>query len=272
MKVWLNGDVTEAGTVIRFDDRGFTLGDGLFETLAVRDGEPVLVEAHLRRLRHGCESLVFPSIYSGDVLREAMAATIAANGIVHGVLRLTVTRGPTRRGLLPPEATAPTVLMTAEPTPPVPPAPARVVTAGESRRNEHSALSRIKSLNYLDGILAAMEAKRRGAEDALLLNTAGALAEATASNLFAVLDGRAVTPPVADGALPGIMRAVVRELLDADERTLRPDDLTAAAEVFLTNSAGIRPVVLIDDRPVGTGKPGPVWASLGGLALGRSQP
>ena len=272
MKVWLNGDLADAGAVIRFDDRGFTLGDGLFETLAVRDGDPVWVEAHLRRLRHGCESLAFPLTYPNDALREAMAATIAANGVVHGVLRLTVTRGPARRGLLPPEIAAPTVLMTVEATSLAPPAAARVVIAKECRRNEQSVLSRIKSLNYLEGILAALEASRRGADDALLLNMAGNLAEGTVSNLFAVRDGRVVTPPIADGALPGVMRAMVLDVLDGEERSLRPEDLTGASEVFLTNSAGIRPVIAIDGRPVGAGRSGRIWASLGGLVLGRPNP
>ncbi len=269
MKVWLNGGLTEAGVVVRFDDRGFTLADGLFETLAVRDGEAIWVDAHLRRLRQGCETLALPLAYPNDILREGMAETVAANGIVQGTLRLTVTRGPASRGLLPPETATPTVLMAAETAPLAPPAPARLVIAGGTRRNERSVLSRIKSLNYLDGILALMEARRRGADDAMLLNTAGNLAEATASNLFAVVEGQVLTPPVADGALPGVMRAVVGEFLDADERTLPPDDLTGASEIFLTNSAGIRPVIALDGQSVGTGRPGPVWASLGGLVLGR---
>ena len=133
-------------------------------------------------------------------------------------------------------------------------------------------LSRLKSLNYLDAVIASMESQRRGADDALLLNTAGTLAEATAANLFAVIDGVAVTPPIADGALPGLMRAAALDVLEAEERSLTPAALETASEVFLTNVNGVRPVVRLDGRPVGRGRPGPVWASLGGLILGRERP
>ncbi|MDX9859327.1 MAG: aminotransferase class IV [Rhodospirillales bacterium] len=271
MTIWLDGALTTLDAArLRADDRGFTLGDGLFETLAVRDGVVLRAAAHLARLRSGCTELGLPLGHADDALTEALAQVAA--GMQTGTLRLTVSRGPAPRGLRPPAAPSPTVLVTAAPAPLVPPAPATVVIAATTRRNEHSPLSRLKSLNYLDGVIAWMEASRRGADDALLLNTRGAVAEATAANLFAVIDGVAVTPPVADGALPGLMRAAVRDLLDAEERSLTPADLDAASEFFLTNVSGIRPVVRLDGRPVGRGRPGPVWASLGGLILGRQRP
>lgn len=273
MTVWLNGTLmTLAEARLRPDDRGFTLGDGLFETLAVRDGAPLRVGAHLGRLRGGCETLALPLAYADDVLRDALAAVAAQAAGATGTLRLTVSRGPAPRGVAPPEVPAPTVLITAAPASLAPPAPAAVAIAAVTRRNEHSPLARLKSLNYLDGVLARQEAARRGADDALMLNTAGAVAEATAANLFAVIDGRAVTPPVADGALPGLMRAAVAKMLGAEERTLTPADLDAASEIVLTNVTGIRPVVRLDGRPVGAGRPGPLWASLGGMVLGRERP
>ena len=271
MTIWLDGTLIPLESArLRPDDRGFTLGDGLFETLAIRDRKVLRVTAHLARLRAGCAELALPLPYADDALAEALAQVAA--GMETGTARLTVSRGPAPRGLRPPATPSPTVLIAAAPAALAPPAPAAVAIATATRRNQHSPLARLKSLNYLDGIIALMEATRRGADDALLLNTAGTLVEATAANLFAVIEGVAVTPPIADGALPGLMRAAVRDVLNATERSLTPADLEAASEIFLTNVAGIRPVVRLEDRPVGRGRPGPVWASLGGLILGRDRP
>jgi branched-chain amino acid aminotransferase len=138
------------------------------------------------------------------------------------------------------------VLITAGPLPaPLP--PAHLVTSTTVRRNEFSPLARIKSLNYLDAILARQEAAARGADDALLLSTRGQVAEASAANLFVLLDGALVTPPVEDGALPGVMRQV---LLDAGaaERPLAPADLVGVEEIFLTNALGLRAVAGLDGR------------------------
>ena len=143
--------------------------------------------------------------------------------------------------------------------------PATAVIAATTRRNEHSPLSRIKSLNFLDGILALREAAGKGADDALLLNGAGNLAEASAANLFLVIDGGAVTPPVADGALPGVMRADVIRDLPAVERTLGPGDLSQASEAFLTNALSVRALVAVDGAAIGDGKPGPVTEKAQGL-------
>lgn len=271
MTIWLDGALTTLESArLRPDDRGFTLGDGLFETLAIRDRTVLRVPAHLARLRAGCAELAVPLPYADEALAEALTEVAAETET--GTARLTVSRGPAPRGLKPPETPSPTVLISAAPAPLAPPAPAAVVIAATTRRNPHSPLARLKSLNYLDGVIALMEARRRGADDALLLNPAGALAEATAANLFAVIEGVAVTPPIADGALPGLMRAAVRDLLNAEERSLDPADIEYASEIFLTNVTGIRPVVRLEGRAVGKGRPGPAWASLGGLILGRERP
>jgi branched-chain amino acid aminotransferase len=273
VKDWLNGALVDgARAAIRADDRGFTLGDGLFETMAVRDGAVVRQDAHLARLRAGCEVLALPLPIPNDELKAAMSAVIAENAVTHGVLRLTVSRGPAPRGVLPPETPRPTVLMSVTQASLAPPRVARVVISETVRRNPHSILSRVKSLNYLENTLAALEAARRGADDALLENLDGNLAEATASNIFAIIDGQAVTPPLADGALAGTMRAAVIEVLGAQERCLEASLLETASEVFLTNASGVRPVVAIGESRVGKGRPGPVWGSLGGLILGRENP
>ncbi len=260
--VWLDGRLVEAARA-RIDpaDRGFLLADGLFETIRVAGGEAWRLDAHLARLFAGAEVLELPVPVAGRALADAMAEVIAANGLAEGSLRLTLTRGPGPRGLVPPERPRPTLLITWAPlAPPLP--PARLVTAAVTRRNERSPLSRLKTLNYLDAVLARQEAARRGADDAVLLNTAGRVAEATAANLFAVVDGALLTPPVEDGALPGLRRAEVIERLGAEVRPIGPTELARATEVFLTTSLGTRAVVSLDGRQVGAGAPGSVALGL----------
>lgn len=248
MKLFLNGALMDAeAAAVSPMDRGFTLADGLFETLAVRDGRILRLDAHLDRLARGAAVLGLP-LPARDGLATALKAVRAENALAAGSLRLTVTRGCGPRGVLPPPEPRPTVLVTAAPAgPPLP--PARLVTATVTRRNAASPLSRIKSLNYGDNILARQEAAARGTDDAVLLNTEGRIAETSIANLFAVIDGVLLTPPVRDGVLPGVMRA---ELLRAGAREapLRPEDLARASEIVLTSALGLRSVAALDDRPL----------------------
>ncbi len=245
MKIWLNGTLADASAAaISPQDRGFTLGDGLFETMKVSGGSVLRLEGHLARLREGARvlRLPLPDLDMG----AAIAALLDANGLSEAVVRLTVSRGTGPRGILPPADVHPTLVITAAPRPaPLP--PARLCVCQGTRRNELSPLSRIKSLNYLDNILARQEAAERGYDDALLLNTQQRVAEGTYANLFVMLDGHLVTPPVVEGALPGILR---QEVLAAGgrERPLTPADLMKAEEAFLTSSLGIRSVQAIEDR------------------------
>ncbi len=257
MKVCLNGELID-WEAARIDpgDRGLTLADGLYETIAVQGGNPVRVDAHLARLRGGA-AVIGLTLPDGDLV-AVLKEVAAANNINEGVLRLTLTRGPAPRGILPPVEPQPTLLITGTSQGLTSSDGVRAIIATCTRRNEHSPLSRIKSTNCLDGILAAQEAAQRKADDALLLNTAGNLAEAAVANLFLVIEGRAVTPPVQDGALPGVMRAVVIEALGAAEQTLGPGEFENASEAFLTSALGIRPLIEVDGVAIGTGAPGPV--------------
>ncbi len=248
MITWINGALVEDPT-ISAQDRGFTLGDGIFETIAVRAGLPLCLDRHLARLRDGAAVLGLTLAYDDRVLTAAMAAVLAGQGLGEGSVRLTVTRGPAPRGLLPPAEPHPTMLITAAPAA-ARVSPARLVVATVTRRNEHSPLARIKSLNALDNILARQEAAQRDADDAILLNTRGRVAETTVANLFAVIDGALVTPPVADGALPGITRHRVLAAKMAVERSLHRHDLDRASAVVLTNSLGLRAAVSLDGRPL----------------------
>ncbi len=252
MRPWLNGTIRGGSAdCIAADDRGFTLGDGVFETLRVLGGRPLRTEAHLRRLREGAAVLGIPVDQNNDALAQAMALTLAANDIHDGSLRLTLSRGPAPRGLATPGAVRPTLLMMAAPAVPQS-GPAHVVVATATRRNERSVSSRIKSLSYLDNVLARREAELAGADDAILLNTQGRVAEATAATLVLLQDGVLLTPTVADGALPGIVRGVLigEGMLRAapvSERALR-----RAEAAFLCNSLGTRCIASLDGLAVAT--------------------
>lgn len=249
MKLWLNDALVDASAAaLSTQDRGFTLGDGLFETMKVHNGRVLRLDGHLARLEEGARLLRLPLPWTRDALATAIGAVLDANGLPDAVARLTVSRGTGPRGILPPPEPHPTLVISAAPLPaPLP--PARLCLARTTRRNEHSPLARIKSLNYLDNIIARQEAAERGYDDALLLNTQGRIAEGTYANLFAIIDGHLVTPPVSDGALPGILR---REILAAGGRelSLTVETLARAEEAFLTSSLGIRSILSIADRPL----------------------
>ncbi|HLZ66399.1 MAG TPA: aminotransferase class IV [Aliidongia sp.] len=251
MIVWLNGDLID-GAAARIDpaDRGFTLGDGLFETIRARGGRATLLDRHLRRLHEGAELLGIPVAWSDVEIAEAIERLLGTVGLADAAVRLTLTRGPAPRGVLPPGQPTPTVLITAGTMPP-PARPAHAVVATGTRRNELSPLARVKSLNFLDNVLARREAAARGADEALLLNTRGRLAEATIGNLFLSIDGQLVTPPVADGALPGIMRGLLIERCGAVERSLDLADLLVAEAGFISNALGLRPIATVDGRAIG---------------------
>jgi branched-chain amino acid aminotransferase len=238
--VWLNGCLTPSDEA-RIDpsDRGFTLGDGVFETIRARNGMPFHLARHLARLVEGARILGIPVPHSETALALAIEDVLRANGLDRAAVRLTLSRGPAPRGVLPTGDVRPTLLITAG-TLPGPLPPARVIVAQGVRRNEFSPLSRIKSLNYLDSVLARCEAAAAGADDALLLNTRGNLAEASTANLFLYVDGRWITPAVADGALPGIARGLLLESGPVGEACIDMDCLKRAEAGVLTNSLAHR--------------------------------
>lgn len=242
MRVWQDGLLLAPEDAhISIADRGLLLGDGLFETMAVHNGRVFDLDAHLARLTSGLATLGFAQAVDLAKLTAAIGPYLASERASNAILRLTATRGPGPRGLTPPEAPRPTILMTLAPMPPARAAPLSLHIATVTRRNEHSPLSRIKALPYLDNVLALTEARARGADDALLLNTRGTIACGTIANVFAIRDGRLETPPLTDGALPGTMRALVLALaqeasLVPVEAPLDPECLAGADHVFLTNS------------------------------------
>ena len=261
--VWVNGErQADEARHLSARDRGFTLGDGVFETMRARNGTVFRLDRHLDRLDR---ALTFLEIPSPRQLREWVIGAAAATGAPEAAIRLTVTRGPGPAGLAPPPQSRPTVTISAGPLPIF---PASIYTDGltahvaSGRRNEFAMTAGLKTLAYVDAIAALFEAQRAGADEALFLDTQGHCSEATASNLFAWIGGTLVTPPASCGALPGITREAIVELARADgiavvERVLELDELLAAAEAFLTSSLrGIVPLVRVGKAPIGRGSPG----------------
>ncbi|MCB5945574.1 aminotransferase class IV [Acidocella sp. KAb 2-4] len=247
MKLWLNGALlNEEEARIAPSDRGFLLGDGLFETMAAEAGRVPELKRHYQRLCAGAALLRLPVTLSRDALAEAVSEVLRANALASAALRFTLTRGAGPRGLLPPADISPTLLLTAAPLPP-PGGAVRLLTS-TIRRDEDSPLSAIKSLNYLPNVLARMEAAERGADDALLLNRAGRVAETSAASLFVRLRGQWLTPPVADGALPGIRRAMLLEAGKVCEARVTLTDLNDAEALCIGNVLSLRPVTSLDGR------------------------
>lgn len=259
MKIWRNGEIVSDQGAINASDRGVTLGDGLFETMAVIDGAPLRLNRHLARLDRGLGVLGMTADIDPSMIKEAATLLGKENNVSEGALRLTILRGTGTRGVLPVNMSAPTILISLAAMKVGDGTPLELMIARCTRRNDCSPMSRIKSTNYGDAILARIEAHNAGADDALMLNTRDTIAEATAANVFCVIDGEVITPPVSDGALPGVVRDIIVEHEQATEASITEADLSQADEVFLTSSISIRPVISINSTRVGTGQPGPVW-------------
>lgn len=265
--IFLNGAlVNEEEARINPADRGLLLGDGLFETLRANHGRVMFEDKHFERLMRGLDILEISPAYSIETMKKGIRQVIEANLLVTttAALRITITRGAGPRGLLFPEVDSPTLLITGVE---LQARESTSVQVGISpfRRNESSPLAGIKSLSYGENVLARRKVQLSGFDEALLLNTAGALAGGSYSNVFIVSGGHVLTPRLADGALPGIVRQAILEQpgMILQEARLTSDDLHAADEVFLTNSLiGILPVASIDHRSIGNGAVGKVTSQL----------
>ena len=235
---WHPGAWTDGPVPFDASDRGLLLADGVFDTSLVLGGRMVWRTAHLARLATHARVLGF------DVdparLERAIDGTLARLAGGHGTLRLTLTRGPGPRGLAPPSEPTPTIIATLAPLPATLFAPMTLHPTA-IRRNETSPLSRAKSLGYGDAVLAAAEARAAGCDDALFLNGAGMVTCAGTANLFGVFGDTLVTPPLDDGVLDGVTRAMLLAAapdlgLVPTERSLRPSDLMGAETIVCTSS------------------------------------
>jgi branched-subunit amino acid aminotransferase/4-amino-4-deoxychorismate lyase len=232
--------------VIEPDDRGFTLGDGLFETVLADAGKLRHLDQHLDRLTAGCATLGLPAPDRGQAER-LMAQALAPLGVARAAVRLTLTAGAGGRGLDRPADLKPALVATAA-LAPRPQAPAALMTANV-RRNDRSPASRLKTLSYLDAVFARAEARQAGLDEALMLNTAGEVTCAAAANLFWMAGGELFTPALECGVLAGTKRARVLTATSVREVRVARDALDGAEAIFLSNSLiGLRAVTSLDGR------------------------
>jgi branched-chain amino acid aminotransferase len=253
-------------------DHGFLYGDGIYETLRAYGGRIFMLQQHLTRLQRSAKLIGLEIPIAEKDWPNLLSDAIARNGLRDAYLRITVSRGTGEIGLDPGLCPKPTVVIIAKPFQAY---PAHLFARGVSlvttsvHRNLATALSpQIKSLNFLNNILAKQEATKAGAFDGVMLNAEGHLTECTTSNIFFVQHGRLCTPSVACGILDGITREVVLTLakergMPTEESAYTPEALRQAEECFLTNTTmELMPVRDVDQHLVGTGKPGPLTLAL----------
>lgn len=264
--VYLNGVlVPRALASISPFDHGFLYGYGLFETMRSYNGIIFRLERHLDRLRKAAETLGLHSQLASLDLERACYDVLATNELTDARLRLTLSAG---EGDIVPNPTTcenVTVFIVARPLTPLPPEhyeKGYKAIFSSLQRNSQSPLSRLKTSCYLENVLARQEAKAAGADEAVMVNEQGLVAEGSSSNIFVVQKGQLLTPSIGCGALPGITREAVLELaqslaIRATETELKPEKLLAAEEAFFTNSIiEIMPFTRLGDKSIGSGKPG----------------
>ncbi len=272
-KVYIDGKFyAEADAKVSVFDHGLLYGDGIFEGIRFYNGRVFRLEEHLHRLWDSARSICLEIPMTMRDMTEAVLETIRQNHLRDGYIRLLVTRGIGNLGLNPTQCKFPSVIIIAATialyhedfyqkglT---------IVTCATRRSNPAALNPAVKSLNYLNNVMARIEANLAGADEALMLNDAGNVAECTADNVFIVKHGQIFTPPVAAGALRGITRSVVFEIaaelgVKVRETDITRHDVFVADECFLTGTAAeIVPVVKADGRSIGNGKPGPITARI----------
>jgi len=275
--VYLNGRlVPRSQAKLSPFDHGFLYGYGLFETMRAYNGHIFRLDAHLSRLRCSAESIgltdgVLTADEGKQSLKAACTATVEANKLKDARMRLTVSAGEGDMMPDPRSCSNPTILITARNLDP--PRPEKYETGFKAtvsflRRNSQSPLSRLKSTCYMENVLARTTARASGYDEAIMLNEKGHLAEGTTTNVFLVSHGELITPSLESGVLPGITREAVLEIartsdIRTNERPVTLDELIEAQEAFVTNSVlEIMPLVSIDGKPIGTGKPGKLTGDL----------
>ena len=247
--VWIDGELVDERTAsVSVFDHGFTVGDGIFETLRVTRGRPFALTRHLVRLARSARGIGLPEPDT-DLIRDGCRAVLEASPLPGDArLRITYTGG-----LAPPGSSrggaSPTLVIAVFPLDPWP--PTAVVATVSWPRNERSAVAGLKTTSYAENVVALAHAAERGASEALMSNTHGQLCEGTGSNVFVVMDGVLTTPPLSSGCLAGVTRELVLEWCGAEERELPMEALVTADEVFLTSSTrNVQPVERVDDHDV----------------------
>jgi branched-chain amino acid aminotransferase len=267
--VFLDGRMVKgADASVSVWDHGLLYGDGIYEGIRVYGGRIFMLEAHLSRLFDSARAIQLQMPLTPEQFAGAIIATLRANQLKDAHIRPVVTRGPGKPGLDPRRTIRSSVMVLASAAPPTfGDKPVRLLSAAIRRKAPLSIDGRIKSLNYLDNIMAKLQSNAFGADDALLLDPSGFVAEATASNIFLVKDHKLITPQLT-AALPGITRQVVinlaaRQFNQVLESPVSLSDLYTADEVFMAGTASeIVAVGEIDGRLIADGKTGPITATL----------
>ncbi len=273
LKVYIGGQLCEKEDArISVYDHGLLYGDGVFEGLRSYAGRVFRLDQHLDRLFDSARALHLTIPMTKEALVTAIYETLSANKLADAYIRLVVTRGAGSLGLDPNKTANPQVIIITDSISLYPQQlyenGLKIVTAGTARNHPAALNPRIKSLNYLNNILAKIEAANAGCLEALMLNHKGEVAECTGDNLFVVRKGELHTPSISSGILEGITRDAVIDLAHAAgirvvERTMDRHDIYTADECFLTGTAAeIIAVVEVDGRPIGDGKPGPITRDL----------
>src|SRR4030081_3794636 len=259
---------SQADAKISVFDHGLLYGDGIFEGIRFYNGRVFRLEEHIDRLWDSARSICLEIPMSKTEMTEALLETIRQNDLRDGYIRQIVTRGVGNLGLNPAQCKRPSVIIIVAQIALYSEAVYQngltVVTCATRRTSPGALNPAVKSLNYLNNVMARIEANLAGADEALMLNDAGNVAECTADNIFVIKRGQIFTPPISAGALRGITRSVVFEIagelgMKITEADITRHDVFIADEAFLTGTAAeIIPVVKADGRPIGTGKPGPI--------------
>jgi branched-chain amino acid aminotransferase len=267
MKIFIDGQYFDENSAkISVFDHGLLYGDGIFEGIRAYNGRVFKLKEHIDRLFYSAKAILLTIPMSHAEVCKAVVDTCRENGLRDGYIRLVVTRGVGGLGLNPNKCKRPSVIVIADKIQLYPKEyyeNGLTIITVPTTRNLHSALNpAIKSLNYLNNILAKIEANNGGCEEAIMLNNEGYVAECTGDNIFLIKGNEMLTPPLSAGALYGITRGVVMELarasgLKVSEPNLTRYDVFNADECFLTGTgAEVVPVVKVDGRPIGDGKPG----------------
>jgi branched-chain amino acid aminotransferase len=267
--IYIDGQLSpETDAKISVFDHGLLYGDGVFEGIRFYNGRVFRLEQHIRRLYDCAKSILINIPISPAEMIKAVCETVAANKLQDGYIRLVITRGVGPMGLSPFKCPKPSIIIIASS---ITLYPKEAYETGltmatcATRRPSHDILSpQVKSLNYLNNIMAKVEAIQAGAEEGLMLNDVGLVAECTGDNIFLVRDGVITTPPLTAGALDGITRGVVFDIANElgiaiRERDISRHDVFIADECFLTGTAAeVIACVKLDQRSIGNGKPGSV--------------
>jgi branched-chain amino acid aminotransferase len=273
LKIYISGQLyAKEDAKISVYDHGLLYGDGVFEGMRSYGGKVFRLTEHLDRLWDSAKAICLEIPISKEEMAEAVNATLKVNGISDGYIRLLITRGSGTLGLDPNRCARPEVIIITDFISLYPQEyyenGLQIITASTIRNHPAALNPRIKSLNYLNNILAKIEGAQAGCVEALMLNHKGEVAECTGDNIFVIIRGELLTPPIDACILEGITRGAVIELAREEGLTVREIPLTkhdvyVADECFLTGSAAeVVPVVKVDSRKIGDGKPGPITRDL----------